>query len=339
FQVDYYESTAATSPQDRARMVIKGFEASEDPAFIAAGTLSSGQLNMVVANSRGVEAAFNTTSARYTVLYSGPDSSGYAEASTRNIAELDTEALAVRALATARTSARPRGDLDAGRYTVVLGPECISTLLGFLSWMGLSGRDYLDGSSFMYGKVGEPVCGPNITLLDDALDSRTLGLPCDMAGVPKQRLMLIEDGIARAVAHNVDTATRAGSESTGHDIGGREPLPINVTLRPGTQSREELIAGVERGVYVSRFHYTNIIDPLNTVITGMTRDGTYLIEDGQLGAGLTNFRFTQNILDALSRVTGIGVEQVYMGGQWGSGFLVPEAIRIDDFNFSGKTSF
>jgi predicted Zn-dependent protease len=339
FQVDYYEATAASSPQDRARLVIKGFEASEDPAYTAAGTLSTGQLNMAVANSRGVEAALNTTIARYTVLYSGPDSSGYAEATTRNVAELDTEALAVRALATARVTANPRNDIDAGHYTVVLGPECIATLLAFLSYMGLSGRDYLDGASFMYGKIGEPICGPNVTLMDDALDPRSLGIPCDFAGVPKQRLLLIEDGIARGVAHNADTAARAGAESTGHDIGGREPLPINLTLQPGTQSRDELIAGVERGIYVSRFHYTNVIDPLNTVITGMTRDGTYLIEDGELSSGLTNFRFTQSILQALSRVTGIGAQQVYMGGQWGSGFLVPEALRIEDWNFSGKTSF
>jgi predicted Zn-dependent protease len=245
----------------------------------------------------------------------------------------------VRALATARETAAPRTDLPAGHYTVVLGPECIATLLGFLNWLGFSGREYLDGASFMHGRIGEPVCGPGVTILDDALDSRTLGIPCDMAGLPKQRLLLIEDGIARGVAHNVDTAARAGSESTGHDIGGREPLPLNLVLQPGTSSREELIAGVERGVYVSRFHYTNVIDPLKTVITGMTRDGTYLIEDGRLAGGLTNFRFTQSILEALSRVAGIGADLVYMGGQWGSGFLVPEALRIDDFHFSGKTSF
>jgi predicted Zn-dependent protease len=339
FQVDYFESTAATSAADRAKLVARGFEASEDKDFTAAGTLSTGQVNLVIANSRGVEAALNTTSARYTVLYSGPDSSGYAEKTSRNIGDIDTEGLAVRALATAKKTAGPRGDVPAGRYTVVLGPECIATMLGFLSWLGFSGRSYLDGASFMYGRIGEPVCGGNVTLMDDALVSRTLGLPCDFAGLPKQRLLLVEDGIARAVAHNVDTAARAGGESTGHDIGGRDPLPTNMVLMGGTQSREELIAGVERGIYVSRFHYTNVIDPLNTVITGMTRDGTYIIENGELAHGITNFRFTQNILAALSHVTGLGTDMVYMGGQWGSGFLVPEAIRIDDFNFSGKTSF
>jgi PmbA protein len=339
FQVDYYEATAACSPQERAQMVVKGFEANSEPGFTAAGTLSTGQVNLVITNSRGVEAALNTTSARYTVLYSGPDSSGYSEATARNVQAIDTEELAVSALATAKRSAGPRGDLDAGRYTVVLGPECIATLLGFLSWLGLGARDYLDGASFMYGRLGEPVCGANVTLLDDALDARTLGLPCDLAGVPKQRLLLIEDGIARGVAHDANTAARAGVESTGHSTGTREPLPSNIVMSAGTQTVEELIEGVERGVYISRFHYTNVVDPLNTVITGMTRDGTFLIDGGRLRHGLTNFRFTVSILEVLSAITGLGASQRFLGGTWAGGALVPEAIRVEDFNFSGKTSF
>lgn len=339
FQVDFYEATAACDPVARAKHVIRGFEVSEEPTYTAAGTLSTGQVNLVIANSRGVEAALNTTQARYTVLYSGPDSSGYAEATSRNIGDIDTEEQAVRALATAVHSANPRPDVPAGRYSVVLGPDCVATLLGFLSWLGLSGKDYLEGASFMYGRMGEPICGNNITLVDDALDSRTLGLPCDMAGVPKQRLLLLEDGIARGVAHDTDTAARAGIESTGHDCGLGEPLPTNLVLMPGHQTREDLIASVERGIYVSRFHYTNVVDPLNTVITGMTRDGTFLIENGELAGGLTNFRFTQSILEALNHVAGIGAGQVFLGGAWTGSCLVPEALRVDNFNFSGKTSF
>jgi PmbA protein len=339
FQVDYYEATAACTPEERARRVIKGFEIADDRSYTAAGTLATSQVNFAVANSRGVEAAFNTTHARYTVQWNGADSSGYADSVSRSIADIDTEEASVRAYATAKRSAAPRGDIPAGRYTVILGPECVATMLGFLTWMGLSARDYLDGASFMYGRLGEPVTGRNITIADDPLDPRTLGLPCDFAGVPKQHLTLIESGVARNVAHDVNTAARAGVQSTGHDLGGREPGPVNLVMVPGTSTREELIAGVSRGIYVSRFHYTNVVDPLNTVITGMTRDGTFLIENGELAGGVTNFRFTQSILKALASIPAMTQEQVYQGSMWGAGCVVPEAVRVDDFNFSGKTSF
>jgi predicted Zn-dependent protease len=338
-QVDYFEATAACTPEDRAKKVVAGFEVCDDTAFTAAGTLSTTQYNFAVANSRGVEAAYNTTAAKYTVLYTGPDSSGYAERSTRNIGEIDTSQLALKALDTAKRSANPRRDLPAGEYQVVLGPECVTTLLGFLVWLGFSGKDYNDGASFMYGKLGEPVTGGEITIIDDPLDPRTLGLPCDAAGVPKQRLALIEAGVAKAVAHDANSAMKAGTATTGHDTGFNYPAPGNLVLFPGNSSPEELIAGVERGVYVSRFHYTNVVDPLNTVITGMTRDGTFLIENGALSAGLTNFRFTQNVLQALAGVSGMSAEQVYHGAFWGSGGLVPSAMRVDRFNFSGKTEF
>lgn len=339
FQVDYYEATAACTPEERAKKVIAGFEVCDDKAFSASGTLSTAGMNFIVANSRGIEAAFNTTVAKYTVLWTGPDSSGYAEKTSRNIADIDTAGAAVRALATAKRTANPRRDLPAGEYTVVLGPECVSTMLGFLSWLGFSGRDYNDGASFMCGKMGEPVTGGEITIINDPLDPRTLPTPCDAAGVPRQRTVLIESGVAKGVVHDANSAFKAGTATTGNDTGWNEPLPTNMVFLPGNSTPEALIEGIEHGVYVSRFHYTNVVDPLNTVITGMTRDGTYLIDHGALAGGLTNFRFTQNILQAFANVSGLAAEQVFQGAFWGSGSLVPLALRVDNFNFSGKTDF
>jgi len=339
FQVDYYEATAACTPLQRAQLVMKGFAVSDDPAFKAAGTLSTEQVNTVILNSHGVEVAYNTTQARYTVLYTGPDSSGYAEDTSRNVGDIDAEALAVSALSTAKRSANPRRDLPAQPYTVVLGPDCISTMLTFLNWLGFSGKDYVEGSSFLCGKIGEVVTGTDITIVDDPLDPRTMGVPCDMAGVPRQRLALIESGVAQAVAHDANSAKRAGTKTTGHDTGWNYPIPANLVFSTGRETREDLIAGVKHGVYVDRFHYTNVVDPLQTVITGMTRDGTFLIEDGELVTGLTNFRFTQNVLKALANCTGIGANHVFQRGFWGGGALVPEAIRVDNFSFSGKTEF
>jgi len=340
FQVDYFESTAACTPEERAKKVISGFKVNqENLPFVAAGTLATSQTNFAVANNRGVEAAFNTTSARYTVQWTGADSSGYREGVSRNVNDIDFEDLAVKALADARRSAAPRSDVAAGRYTVVLAPECVATMLGFLAGFGFSGRSYLDGASFMYGHLGEPLTGPNITILDDPLHELTQALPCDSAGSPRQRVMLIENGVARGVVHDANTALRAGAASTGHDWGGNMPMPQNLVMAGGAGNRDEIIAGVQHGIYVSRFHYTNRVDPATTTITGMTRDGTFLIENGEIASGLTNFRFTQSILGALGRVTALAAPLVYQGSMWGSGCVVPEAVRIEDFNFSGKTSF
>jgi predicted Zn-dependent protease len=292
-----------------------------------------------VVNSNGIEAAYNTTSSKYSVRWQGEDSSGYEEGYARDVNALDIEELALRALAMARRSAEPERDLPAGQYTVVLAPECTATMLNFLTWLGFSGKDYLDGSSFMVGRMGEPVTGSQITITDDPLDPRTLGLPCDAAGVPKQRLALIDSGVARGVAHDANSAKRAGTASTGHDTGWNRPGPMNLVLAPGSSTREAIIGKVKRGVYISRFHYTNVVDPLNTVITGMTRDGTMLIENGEMTRGLTNFRFTQNVLAALANAEEISGDQMYYGTFWGSGCLVPDALLINDFNFSGKTDF
>jgi predicted Zn-dependent protease len=341
FQVDYFESTAACTPEERAKKVASGFKVNQDKLpFVAAGTLSTNQINFAVANSRGVEAAYNTTQARYTVQWTGADSSGYREGNSRNVSDIDFEDLAVKALADARRSAAPRTDIEPGRYTVVLAPECMATMLGFLSSYGFSGRSYLDGASFMYGHLGEAITGPNITILDDPMHSDTQALPCDSAGTPRQRVMLIENGVARGVVHDANTAMRAGaSGSTGHDWGGNMPMPQNLVMAGGAGTRDEIIGGVERGIYVTRFHYTNRVDPATTTITGMTRDGTFLIENGEITAGLTNFRFTQSILEAFARVTALAAPLVYQGSMWGAGCVVPEAVRIEGFNFSGKTSF
>ena len=339
FKVPYYEATAACTPEERAALVIKGFEASEDPEFRASGILRTGQINCVVANNLGVEAAANTTSATYQVVWGGPNCSGKSELRVRNIRDIDIEEQSTAAYAIAKKSQNPRNDVEAGKYTVVLGPNCIATMMGFLSRLGFSGQRYNDSASFMCGQLGEPVTGKQITIIDDPLDERTMALPFDSTGVPRQRLVLIDSGVARGVAHDANTAKKAGTVSTGHDTGMRYPIPGSLVMSPGISETADLIAGVERGIFVSNFHYTNVVDPMATVITGMTRDGTFMIEDGKLTSGLTNFRFTQNILEALRNCTGMSSEQVHQAAFWGAGSVVPESMRIQNFNFSGKTDF
>jgi predicted Zn-dependent protease len=345
FQVNYYEATAACTPEDRARQIVKCFDLADGPEYTAAGFLSTGQQNMAVINSRGIEAALHNTMASLQILWTGPSSSGKSELAAQNILDLDCEGLAVEALATAKRCANPRGDIEAGVYPVVLSASCVATLLRYLSWLGFSGRDLADGSSFMLGRMNEKIAGSQITIHDDALNPLTQGLPCDMAGVPRQRVALIESGVARGVVHDVNSAQRLGAQTTGHDSGANYPLPLNMVMAEGQMDTDEQIAGIRRGIYVNHFHYTNVIDPLNTVITGMTRDGVLLIEDGELGQPVTNFRFTQNILAALGTASGVSTQHSYVSssgmrdGGFMGGMLVPKTVRLDEFSFSGKTTF
>jgi len=337
FKVEYYEDTACLSPDERAKALLKVFEMGGN-SYKAAGVLSNSAITFVVVNSHKVCAGCNATSARFTVLYTGENSSGYSEDQKRDFSALDIERCASRALAKAEASKNPYSGLPSGTYTVVLEEECVATMVNFLSWLGFSAKDYQDKESFLYGKLGEKVTGENITIIDDASDERTLGLPFDFEGVPKKKLVLIENGVAKGYAHNYRTAKKEGVESTGHHVGIETPLPINLVMSAGSAEDDELIASTDYGILVSRFHYTNVVNPKETVITGMTRDGTFLIEGGKLTKGLTNFRFTQNILKALENCVAISKSQRLSSSFFGGGAVVPK-IKVENFNFSGKTEF
>jgi predicted Zn-dependent protease len=211
-------------------------------------------------------------------------------------------------------------------------------MMMFLAWLGFSAKMVHDQESFLVGKMGEKITGGDITIYDDSADVRTMGLPFDFEGVPKQKLMLIENGVATGYAHNWKTAAKESVASTGHYIGREEPLPVNLVMAPGDKTKDDLIASTDYGILISRFHYPNVVNPMETVITGMTRDGTFLIEGGKITKGLKNFRFTQNILTALANNEGLTREQRFSSAFFGGGAVVPVA-KVKDFNFSGKTDF
>ena len=336
-KVDFFENTALLTPEDRAKRLKDVFDLAGD-AYEAAGTLSNTVVTLGVVNSHGVRAVCNTTSGKFTVLYTGSDSSGYYEDFQRDFSKMDIAALARIAIGKAEASKNPSSEVGVGKYTVILEEEAVATMMMFLSWLGFSAKMVHDQESFLVGKMGEKITGGDITIYDDAADVRTMGLPFDFEGVPKQRLMLIDKGVASGYAHNWKTAKKDGVASTGHYIGREEPLPVNLVMAPGDKTKDDLIASTDYGVLVSRFHYPNVVNPMETVITGMTRDGTFLIENGKITRGLKNFRFTQNILTALANNEGLTREQRFSSAFFGGGAVVPVA-KIKDFNFSGKTDF
>jgi len=333
----YDEPTANATPAEQAERVA-ALLAPLDESLEGAGAYETQCAEVALANTEGQWCYFPATQAEVSVLAAGGGGTGYAEAFARAAAGVDVEEVGGRAARKARDSRDPV-DLDPGRYDVVLEPLAVSTLVAFLSWLGFGGRAILEGRSCFSGRIGETVAAPSITIYDDALSPDTLGLPFDFEGTPKRRVDLIVDGVVQGGVHDRRSAKMAGTESTGHALpppNTQGAFPLNLFLQPGDASVQEMIAGTDRGLLVTRFHYSNVVHPREAVITGMTRDGTWLIEGGAVSRPVKNLRFTQSILEALQNTEAVGRESVLASEFFFAASRVP-TLRIRDFNFTGKS--
>jgi predicted Zn-dependent protease len=327
--------TAECSPEDRAQAVAQIIGVAERDGLNAFGAFATGPQTFAVVNSNGVAVSQGFATADLNVTMSGATSSGRATRTEADVARVDAGQLGEMAARKALESADPVA-IEPGDYTVVLEEDAVGDLIGFLGYLGFGGKAFVEGRSFMHGKLGERLCGENITICDDGLDPAFFPMPFDFEGQRRRKVMLIESGIARGVVHDRVTAAKAGTESTGHATpppGAWGPHPMHLKLMPGEATVDEMIASTERGLLITRFHYTNIVHPLRTEITGMTRDGTFLIENGRLTKGVKNLRFTQSVLGALSNVEMIG-----KSARIAEGCLVP-ALKVSSFHFSGTTEF
>jgi predicted Zn-dependent protease len=262
--------------------------------------------------------------------------SGYTARMATDVSTLDFEAMAREAVGKALKSRNPI-DIPLGEYHVVLDAYAVSDMLQNLAFMGFSATAVQEERSFMSGQFGKQLVDPCVTIYDDGHDPAGLPQAFDYEGVPKQRVMLIDHGIASAVVYDSFTAAREGKPNTGHALAAPNssgPLPLHLMLEAGNASFEELIKGIDHGVYVTRFHYTNTVHPVRTLFTGMTRDGTFLIEHGELTRPIKNLRFTQSILDALRNVQAIGRERIQCTDYL---TVVAPALRVQGFNFTGIT--
>jgi predicted Zn-dependent protease len=295
-----------------------------------------------VANSLGTFAYYPTTSADINTVVMGDTSSGYASALALDVWDLDLEALAREAVTKCLRSQNPR-PLEPGEYTVILEPYAVQDLVQMMAWTGFSALAYQEGRSFMAGKIGQQIVDPRVSIWDDGLSAEGLPWPFDFEGVPKQRVDLIEKGVARGVVYDSYRAGKEGGQaSTGHALPAPNafgPFPLNTFFAQGTSTVEEMIAGTERGLYVTRFHYTRPVEPSKVVVTGMTRDGTFLIEDGEIASPVKNLRFTQSYLEALNRVEMIGREPRLLLGMAGMARESVPALKLDKFTFTGATEF
>jgi PmbA protein len=332
------EATANTTPEQRAER-IADLVAKCSNGFHAAGAIETTATEIGLANSEGQFCYSPFTQANVTTVVSGGESgAGYAEAWSPRFDGLDVEAVADRAAAKARDSQRPQG-VEPGRYEVVLEPAAVGTLVAFLAYMGLGGRSILEGRSCFSGKDGERVASEAITFVDDAFVPGAIGLPFDFEGTPKQRVTMIENGVFRRGVQDRRSAKQAGVESTGHALPPPNPegaFPLNVVLESGDASLEDMIAATERGLLVTRFHYSNIVHPKDAVITGMTRDGTFLIENGEVKHPVKNLRFTQSIIEALKETSLVGRDSELVSEFFFAGSRVP-ALKVDRFQFTGSS--
>ncbi|MGA9597899.1 MAG: TldD/PmbA family protein [Acidimicrobiia bacterium] len=334
----YDEETAAAGPEVRAAAVAEFVAAGPD--MRAAGYYETVGQSVAFVNTAGHRAYGRYTRASLDGIQQLNRAAGSGHATSDRIEAIDGRGVGALAADRAR-----RGldafDVKPGEYEVVLAPECVGTIGIFLAFYGFNGKTHAEGQSFV--ELGKTQLDTSVNLYDDATDPRALGVGFDAEGTPGQRLDLVVDGVCRALAHDRRTAARAGTHSTGHGDPGSDqwgPIPTHMFLEEGETSVEDMIASVERGLYVSTFNYCRVLDPKALTVTGLTRNGTFMIENGKITGAVTNLRFTQSFVDALSqgRIHAIGNDARFADSEFGPGMLYVPSLHLESWNFTGGAS-
>jgi PmbA protein len=332
------------TPHQKVRTVKNLLKRAKEKGCKASGAFSNGEVELAVVNSLGVEAYQKFSDLFLHLIVENERSSSYASFVARDPDQLDVDSLAQQAVG--KTSKEEAIQIEPGEYEVILEPYAVSELLSFLGYLGFHALAVQEGRSFFSNRFGEKMVDEKVTIYDDGLDPEGLQVPFDFEGIPKKKVTFFDRGVAREVTYDSFTAGREGKDSTGHGLiapNTAGPIPINLFMKAGESSLGEMIQSVRRGIYVTRFHYTNVVEPMKATITGMTRDGTFLIEGGEITRPVKNLRFTESVLKALSRVLAISKDRkicsegtVY-SRRFVTGTAAP-AIKIDGFNFSGVSA-
>lgn len=333
-------ATLAFDADARAAAVGAILSPSKAEGLSAAGKVTAVQHAMAVANSLGVDVGMLLSSTHATVLAADLGTnggSGWASFLGVDASMLDAAQLGTEAADLARRSANP-GSLDPGDYTVVLAPEAVADLLDFLSYVGFSARAFSEDRSFMSGHLGERVVSELISISDCATASYAMGPTFDFEGQPKPFVSIIERGVAVQPVTDSYWAAKLGRENTGSALPAPNtfgPMALNLEMAPGDSTLEELVGRVERGVYVTRFNYVNVEDPIPVLLTGMTRDGTFAIENGRLTRPLKNLRFTQGAIETLASCQGVTRDRKFVGTEEGANYV--PGLLLGKFTFTGQT--
>jgi PmbA protein len=343
----YDEETAALGPGDQARLAAEAIAAGDEvPVY---GFFTSAVSELAIASSTGLSLHQRMTDATALVVAADQHGSGYAERTAWRAGGLDPNAVASEAVEKAKRT-RDAGEIEPGVYRAVLEPYAFADLLDYFSHDSFGALGVLDKRSYFTERLGEQVFDEKISIADDALDPRGLPKAFDFEGTPKNRVALVENGVARSVVWDRATAAQAGNgaESTGHappaELRDWGPLPSALSVLPGNaESVDELAELVGDGLYITRLHYLGVVHPREGVITGMTRDGTFRIRDGKIAEPLVNLRFTVAVPDFLRDVLGLTNRaalvnsQNFYGERYPYGVLAP-AIASERFTVTGVGS-
>lgn len=334
----FFPGTADMSPEERASRASSLVKKCKKAGATAYGTYENGAAAVTVANNLGVFSFHKESYATYSVTVRDRDGFGWAEAPAFDAREIDFDRVDRTAMEKARLSRNPR-TIKPGHYTVILEPAAVADLLLYMGIHGFGARFYQEGQSFVTGKLGKKVMSSEITIEDNALDGPGAGMPFDYEGRPRQKVTLIDKGVARAVVHDRKTAALAETKTTGHALpmpNTYGPIPANLSLAKGSVSMEEMIKSTEKGILVTNFHYTNLLKPLTVEMTGMTRNGTFMIENGRVAYPIKNMRFTESAVGAFNRIEAVG-DKPETSVSWGR--VSTPALKIRSFNFSSATEF
>lgn len=346
----YHQGTAAMGAAERADQVGRMVAVATKGKLNASGVYATSEQVEGIFNSLGVERWHQQTMAEASVTMTAPDSTGWQKANSPNADSFDARAMAEIAAEKARRSAAPK-EIAAGKYTVVLEPSAVLDIVGFMFW-DFGGLSVLDQRSFLNNRVGKKIFGDNINIVDDPRHPLQSGAAWDGEGVPREPLTLVENGVVKNLVYARASAARIrnsefasqlpNARPTGHGFPlpnemGEAPMNVVFEVKNDKQSVNEMIQGTERGILVTRLWYIREVDPYEKILTGMTRDGTFLIENGQVTHGLRNFRFNESLLHMLSSVEALG-EPVRASGEEAFDMVVP-AMKVRDFNFTEVTKF
>ena len=336
------EAAAACSPETRAQAVADICQRAGAAGLVAAGAFETSVVELAVANSQGLFAYHPLTQVDLQTVVMSADSSGWAQATAWRLDGVDPMAIGAEALRKAQMGREPR-ELPPGEYAVVLDPYCTQDLLNHLSVPGLGAQWVQEQQSWLNGRLGQPVMSSSVSIWDDPRAPDSLPVPFDGEGVPCQRVELVQAGVPVGPVYDTRTAAREpGRQSTGHALpplagarwwGSLGPLPSHLGMAAGDSSVAEMIAGTERGLYITRFNYTRMVHPREVIVTGLTRDGTFVIERGEIAYPIRNLRFTQSYLTALAQVEALSQERRLLRTNLGAS-LVP-ALKLSAFRFTG----
>src|SRR5580700_5278465 len=334
----YFASTVSATPQDRARAVTRVCKMAEEGKQTAAGIFTTGYLRNLLVNSKGLSARHDHTRAEFSVTILEENSSGWAKSNSPDILNIDSDALFESASEKAAGSRKPR-ELEPDHYTAILEPAAVLDFVGFIFY-DFAGTAVMDKRSCFNDRMGKKVMGENVTLWDDVYHPFQLGAPYDGEGVPRQKVLLVDRGVPKNLVYSRATAKKMKKKPTGHGFGLPNEYgeaPMNLVFGGGDKSLDEMIRTTERGILVTRLWYIREVDPYEKILTGMTRDGTFVVENGRVAGGIRNFRFNQNILEMLSNVEMLG-PAVRAAGEESFEMVVP-AMKVDKFHFSEVTKF